>query len=193
ISDPLLRETLMNNVTRRLEISVQEFARMLKTPKTTQSSAAPEATPSIAMEPTIRLLAVVALHNAAARSWLLTQDWQRVLANSSDAGLLARILGAPLEVEDPASLTGFLAGLDVEEEACASTLLGEKAPENAMTIAQDCWRELERREIRRELTGAQARLRRPDLGDNEVTNLLKQVLDLQKRLSDIARPLSPPL
>jgi DNA primase len=193
ISDPLLRETLMNNVTRRLEISVQEFARMLKTPKTTQSSAAPEATPSIAMEPTIRLLAVVALHNAAARTWLLTQDWQRVLANSSDAGLLARILGAPLEVEDPASLTGFLAGLDVEEEACASTLLGEKAPENAMTIAQDCWRELERREIRRELTGAQARLRRPDLGDNEVTNLLKQVLDLQKRLSDIARPLSPPL
>jgi DNA primase len=146
------------------------------------------------MQPTIRLLALVALHNAAARNWLLTQDHPRVLSNSPDAGLLAKILAAPLQVEEgAASITAFLASLDVEEEACVSTLLGEKAPENAMTIAQDCWRELERREIRRELTAAQARLRRPDLEDSEVTNLLKLVLDLQKRLSDIARPLSPPL
>lgn len=197
ISDRLLRETLMNNVTRRLEISVQEFARMLKAPQTPITGGKPDinaTAKSVVMEPTIRLLALAGLHSASARAWLLGQDWRAVLASVPDAGLLVKVLEAPLQLEgDTASITGFLAGLGAEDEACVCDLLGARAPDNALTIAQDCWRELERRSIQRELTTAQARLRAPNLSDNEVTNLLKQVLDLKKRLSDIARPLSPPL
>ncbi|HYR57504.1 MAG TPA: hypothetical protein VEO95_02695, partial [Chthoniobacteraceae bacterium] len=65
--------------------------------------------------------------------------------------------------------------------------------EHAMTIAHDCWRALERQAIERRQGEIQARLRALGLPEEEATKLLKESLDLQKRRSDIARPLSPPL
>ena len=114
---------------------------------------------------------------------------------SDDPGaeFVAKILTAEIRPDDPASVSGFLSTLSAEEEAAASTLLEERAPEHAMTIVHDCWRELERRKIRRRLDAVQARLRAPDQALETIVASQKEILDLQKRLSDIARPFSPPL
>jgi DNA primase len=194
ITDGLLRETVLNNVSRRLEISTQELVRMLQAPRPPSDSAPGEpAQEPIALDSTIRLLALIALHDAPARAWLLAEPWRRVVGSDPNAGLLVKMLEAKFTPGDAASTNVFLATLDADEEAYLSGLIEGKPPEHAMTIAHDCWRELERREIRRRIDSLQARLRAPDLPEDEQTKLLKEVLDHQKRLSDIARPLSPPL
>jgi DNA primase len=104
-----------------------------------------------------------------------------------------KILSAKFTPGEASSANAFLATLDAREEAFVSGLLEEKPPANAMTIAHDCWRDLERREIKRRVDALQARLRAADVSIDEVARLQKEILDLQKRRSDIARPLSPPL
>ena len=196
MTDAVLRETIINRVTVRLEVSAQEFARLLKTPQPPAGGddelAAPAREP-LTLDPTLHLLALAILRDAGAREWVLEEDWTQMLADDPGADLLAKILRADIRPDDPASVTGFLSTLSAEEESAASTLLEERAPEHAMTIAHDCWRELERRKIRRRLDAAQARLRAPGQDLERIVAAQKEVLDLQKRLSDIARPFSPPL
>jgi DNA primase len=195
ITDTMLREAVMHKVSTRLELSMQEFVKLLKTPRAapveTDDGAAEPREP-IRLPPLIRLLAVVALRDAPARAWLLGEPWRQVISNDPEGVLLAKILEARLTPGDAASTNAFLATLDAEEEACVSGLLDDKPPANAMTIAHDCWRDLERREIGRRIDALQARLRAPGVSIAEVAKLQKEVLDLQKRRSDIARPLSPP-
>jgi DNA primase len=196
ITDTLLREAVMHKVTARLEFSMQEFVRLLKAPKAPTAatdSASPRAVEPITLPLLIRLLALVALHDGPARAWLLAEPWQRVVETDPDSALLVKILSARLNPGDPASINAFLTTLDAAEEACVSGLLEEKPPGHPMAVAHDCWRDLERREISRRIETFQARLRAENVTIEEVSRLQKEVLDLQRRRSHIARPLSPPL
>ncbi|MDR3406180.1 MAG: DNA primase [Chthoniobacter sp.] len=196
IRDAVLRETVMHRVTQRLEVSAQEFVKMLKAPsvkrveETPTSEAGPE---PIVLDPTIHLLAVVALRDAAAREWLLAEPWDTMLQGEPEAELLVKILSADLQPENDASIHVFLSTLNAAEESFVSGLLDEKTPGHPMAIAHDCWRELERRRIRHRMEAIQARMRTPDLPIEDVAKMQKEILDLQKRLPDISRPLSPPL
>jgi len=197
LSDAMLREAVMNKVSMRLEISLAEFARLLKLkkakPPEEREAAEPEAARPITLDPTARLLALVALHDAAARAWILAEPWARVFGEDPDAALLVKILAADLEPGGAASAHAFLTTLTAEEESAVSGLLEAKPPAHPMAVAHDCWRDLERRQIQRHTEAIKARMRAPDLALAAVAKMQKEVLDLQKRLLDIARPLSPPL
>jgi len=196
IKDAMLRETVMNKVTQRLEVSAQEFVRLLKAPTVKRSEgdeSAAAATQPILLDPTIQLLALVALRDAAAREWLLDEPWDRMLGDDPETALLVKILGADLDPADPASIHVFLSTLGASEESAISGLLDEKAPGSPLAIAHDCWRELERRQLRRRIEALKARQRLPNLPIEDAARLHEEILDLQKRVSDIARPLSPPL
>jgi DNA primase len=196
ITDAVLRETILNRVALRLEVSTQEFARMLKAPRPIRENvdepAVANAEP-LMLDPTMRFLALVALRDPAARAWILAENWQRLLGNDPEAGLVVKVLSGYLNPDDPASVSAFLATLSAPEESAISTMLEERLPEHPLPIAHDCWNELERRQIRRRMEALQARLRAPGLPMETIVTLQKEVLDLQKRLSDIARPFSPPL
>ena len=197
IRDAVLRETVMNKVAMRLEISNQEFVRLLKAPKEkpaeAESGTIAETASQHLLDPTIRLLATVALRDAAAREFLREEPWDRILADDPEAALLVKILGAEIEVDNPASFHVFLTTLDASEEAAVTGLLEDKPPTHPLLIAHDCWRALEQRKIKLRMESVKARMRLPDLPPDEVAKMQKEVLDLQKRLSDIARPLPPPL
>jgi DNA primase len=196
IRDAVLRETVLHKVTQRLEVSAQEFVKLLKAPSAKRADE-PEpneaAGEPITLDPTIRLLALVALRDAAAREWLLDEPWDRMLGDDPEAVLLVKILQADFNPADQSAIHIFLTTLDAAEEAAVSGLLDDKAPAHPLAIAHDCWRELERREIRRRMETLKARQRVPNLPFEEAAKLHEEILDLQKRLSDIARPLSPPL
>ncbi len=104
-----------------------------------------------------------------------------------------KILGADLQPSNAASVAAFLTTLEPGEEAAVVELLEIKPPANALTIAHDCWRDIERRQTRRRIDAITARMRAPELSVEESIALQKQILDLQKRLSHIARPFSLPL
>lgn len=196
ISDPVLRETVMNRVTLRLELSVPEFVKLLKQPGVTsarEESTADGAVEPVTLDPTMRLLALIALHHEDARHWILEEPWRDYLAQEPDAELVVKILDFPLRPDDPASSGTLLATLTEAEAATVSGLLVERPPEHAMAIAHDCWHELERRKIRRCIETLKVRQRAQSLDFEEVAKLHEEILALQKRLSDIARPFSPPL
>jgi len=171
--------------------------RMLETKNVSLTSASPnEAGSAPPAEPvflnkTIAALAQLALCSVEARAWILSQRWKEVLAHDEGGELLVKILQSDLRPDEPASVTTFTARLEPNEEAAINALLREKISENAETVAQDCWRDLERRAMERRRDSLLSRLRAPELSPGEVTDLQKQILDLQKRLTDIARPLPP--
>jgi DNA primase len=199
IADPLFREAVLNKSATRLEISPVEFARLLQSapqPDThdagTDEASSPAAPPTV-LDPTLRLLALTVLHSEEARKWVLAAPWRDLLLPEPDAALVVKILESTLRIEEPASMNVFLATLDATDEAAVSGLLEEKAPAHPVNIASDCWNELVRRQIRRRIESLQARLRAPELPSDDALKLQKEILDHQKRLLQIARPLSPPL
>jgi DNA primase len=195
LSDPVLRATVMNQAAMRLEISPEEFARMLTAPKP-DSPASPRDHAAdlqpLELDATIRLLCTVALRDEAARAWLLEEHWPEILEQEPGAELLMKILGADLRADDTPSVQAFLTTLDAAEESTVAGLLEEKPPANPLTIAHDLWRELERRRIRRRMDACQARLRQGALDNSEIVTLQKEVLDLNTHLANLSRLFSPP-
>jgi DNA primase len=205
VSDSILRSTLVTRMAMSLEIGPQELSKLLVEPKALPS---PHASPldrdeigdgvavttaPIQLDLTIRLLCLVALRDESARAWLLEEDWPTMLDQEPDTGLLAKILEADLHPGDQASVQFFLTTIDAASEATAAELLGEKEPAHPLAIAHDCWRELERRRIRRRLDVCQARLRRPELVAEEALKLQKEVLDLKTHLANLSRLFPPAL
>ncbi len=199
LGDAVMREAVMSRITMRLEISPAEFARLVRsTPaksyQPADSAASQEQKPSVTPpDPTLHLLVTVALHDADARDWLLEEEWRERLEPESGAELLIRILEADLRPAEPASVQALLTTLDSADEARITTILDDKPPSHGLAIARDCWNDLERRQLRRRIDALHAKLRSPGLTDADATLLQKEVLDRQKRLLDIAPPLSPPL
>jgi DNA primase len=70
--------------------------------------------------------------------------------------------------------------------------LQQKLPTNAEEVAWDSWNTLERRELERRRDSLASRMQGAKLSNGEVIELQKQILDLQKRLTDIARPFPRP-
>ncbi|MDB6152741.1 MAG: dnaG [Chthoniobacteraceae bacterium] len=194
LSDAILRETVVNRAAQRLEISPQEFVRILKKPPKAEPAPVTAAVPEPALvDPTLRLLALVTLCDDDARAWVFEEPWNEVLAREPDAGLLIKILSADFLPSNSSSVNAFLTTLDPGEEAALVGLLEIKPPSNALTIAHDCWKGLEKRQAQRRIEALTARMRNPQLSVEESVSLQKQILDLQIRLSHIARPFSLPL
>jgi DNA primase len=196
ITDPVLRATAINKAAMRLEISPEEFVRMLTAAKTETDGPieiSDAVTPPLKLDPTLRLLCLVALRDEAARAWLLDEHWTDMLEQEPDSELLAKILMADLQTDNPLSVQAFLVTLTAAEEAAVTGLLEEKQMQNPLMVAHDSWRELERRRIQRRLDSCTARLRQPGLREDDATKLQKEVLDLKGHLANVAKLFSPPL
>jgi DNA primase len=190
LSDPVLRESVIHRVTARLEVPAEDFRRMLTPKRALRQEATGISAP--ALSHTMRLLCMLGLREGSARQWLLGKDWRDLLSRAADAELLIRILSSDVRPDDPQSINAFMSGLDAEDESVVAMLLSEKMPAQVESVLRDCWRELERRELKRRQESMASRLRTPDLSMEEVARLQKEILDLQKRLIDIARPFSQP-
>ena len=188
ISDPLVRETVVNRASVRLEVSAQELARLLRDPKRAPAEEPIQRTELAWQDRTLKLLALVSLRDVDARAWIAEQPWPEAMEAEPNAELLQKILAADLDPEQPQSVTAFLATLNAAEEAALTGLLGEKVPENATAIAQDCWRELERRRVRRRIDSLQTRMRATALGAEELLQLQKEIIRLQQFLTELAQP-----
>jgi DNA primase len=185
IGEVVLRDAVVNRLATRLEVSAQEFSKLVTrpaVPRTAEEQDSTAVAEPTALDPTVRLIALVALHDAEARAWLLAAPWRELLAREPEAALAIRILEANLRPDDPSSLNAFLSTLDVADEAAVANLLEEGPRPNALQVATDCWTELVRRQIRRRLDAIQARLRAPELSADEVMRLNKELIDLKQRI-----------
>lgn len=206
IEDSVLREMYVQRLARRLEIAPQDLAslsaqawqrhrnqgerRESQEEPGAHAEDAPRVEP-IHADPTMELLCLVLLHSEDARQWLLEEDWESRLKAEPQGELVEDILHRAHLLESNETLNSFLSGLEPAVERFYVELLEKNPPSQLLAVTQDCWSELERRQLRRRIDAAKSRQSSPNLSLEEAGALHQQILDLQKRVSDIARPFSP--
>jgi DNA primase len=188
VHHPLLRGEVVRKVTARLGVSTSEFESLLPQPDRRSMSEGPR---SRAPEPAdlprhdVAMLCMFALRDETARNFLLGENWHEVLAQTPNSELLTRILEADIRPADPASLPAFMASLAPAGESLVAGWLVQKLPGNAGAVAEDWWRGLRQRAIRRQLEAAESRMKVAQLSTGEVVSLQKQILDLREQLHEV--------
>ena len=138
IHDPLMRGEVVNKVSARLGVPVQDFQTLL--PKQRRESLRASESRSGASAPMprhdIAMLCLLALRDEAARDFLREQNWRETLAQVPDAEILVRILESDLRPSDAASLNAFMATLSSTDEDLVSSWLLQKVPSNAETMVE---------------------------------------------------------
>jgi DNA primase len=188
VHDALMRGEVANKVSARLGVPRADFERLLRKPGRERFSSddapAPEVTPTPRQE--IGMLCLLALRHPEAREFLETQPWRELLAQTPDAEILGRILGADLRPDDPASINAFMASLPPGDEALVSSWLLQKMPPNGLEVAHGWWNGLRQATLRRQLQIAEGRMKLPRLTTGEAVNLQKQILDLTEQLRELS-------
>jgi DNA primase len=197
INDPLLREAVAGRVATRLGMPLSDFWTLLTRSARSGKSASPDPRAGAAIQPLsatqpIGVLTLLALGDPAIRRWISDQPWSPRLIEMEGAELLVRILDSDVSLSDPPSLAAFASTLDGPAQTLLGALLRERLPEDRLAAARDCWHAIEKRDLLHRRDVLLARMRDPNLSPGEITEIQKQILDLQKLLTDISRPLSPP-
>lgn len=135
---------------------------------------------------TIKILCQLALNHAESREYLRTRpNREDLLAQTTDGDLLQGILEANFEPGNASSVTAYFSTLDGLDEALLSAILQNREPDQPEAVLKDCWAELWRARIRARQGVLQSRLRQPGLASEELTEIQKEFLDLQKLLQNI--------
>ena len=204
LTDHVLQEAVIGKVTARLGLAPDDFRPLLKRRpgglRRTEvdltgsgqsdadaggsAAAAPFERPPTAVEFLLKL----ALENEEARRWLQGQPWRERLPHVTGAELLTHALEAEVSPANPASASAFMATLPEAAESFLSELLMRKSFPQPMIVVRDSWLGLEKGLLRERRTALVSRLRLPELSEEEVMQLNKEILDLQQRLQDIAQP-----
>ncbi|HEX4083681.1 MAG TPA: DNA primase [Chthoniobacteraceae bacterium] len=200
INDRLLREAVAGRVATRLAMQLSEFwAAVTRSARNSQAGqasrqaepASPAAVQPLAATGPIAMLTLLALGDPGMRTWIHNQPWSARLLEMEETELLVKILDSDLTPGDPASVAAFSAGLDESSQTLLDRLLRERLPEDRVAMGRDCWRAIEKRDLLRRKEGLLARMREPNISPGEIVEIQKQILDLQKLITDISRPLSP--
>ncbi len=190
IRDSMLKGEVVRKAAARLGVATAEFEGLLTRER------APAAGPGRMERPKqslpapshdLAMLCLLALRDEDAASFLRSQNWNEVLAELPNAGLLRRILESDLPLSEPAAVNAFMATLSAEEEGLISGWLMQKLPENPAALAEQWWRGLRQGIVRRQLSAAQSRLKAAQLSAGEVLNLQKVILDLTDQLHDLSQ------
>ena len=189
VQDPLMRGEVANKVSARIGVPRSDFERLLTKPNRDRVS--PDDSRGETMTPAPRhevaMLCLLALRHAEAREFLQAQGWREMLAQTPDAEILGRILGADLRPDDPASINAFMSGLSTGDEALVSSWLLQKMPPNGLEVAKGWWNGLRQAALRRQLQIAEGRMKLPRLTTGEAVNLQKQILDLTEQLRELSK------
>lgn len=182
VSDLVMRERITNMMAHRLELPTSEFTTLL-TPTSIKPSGVISSIDVPAYQSRhVDFLSFLALRNVAAREYVLSQNWQDVIADIPGAELLEQILNAKIDPDNPASVQAFLASLPREQEQFFSSQLYKKIPSNVAEMVPKWWKGLEMAGLKRKLQVAQTRMRSAEVNAGEILNLQKQIVDLREQI-----------
>jgi DNA primase len=194
IDNDAMRKAVTYKAAARLELPPTDFENLV--PRTAPRIGAdlPRDMDSITPSQMIKQLSVLALRDREVRDFLLGQEWREVLAQTPGTELLGRILGAEIHVENPATITSFLASLEPHEEAIISGWIAPKRIAHTdRNLAYQWWHSLAAESVKRELQALQNKMKLPQLSQGEVVNLQKQILDLREQLHELSQFSSAPV
>ncbi len=136
------------------------------------------------------VLATLALQSHEVLDFLCDQTEQVLLGAEGREGeaLLRNILSTRPEVPDPAAVNTFLQSLSAGDRTTLLTLLEEPTPSAPLTAATEILGILAEQGILQELGALAARLKSPDLSDDESKTIMEQITELQRIRSEAKSP-----
>jgi DNA primase len=186
IKEPLLRETVLQKSANRLNTSLDELRKVLKSPARSQTEAdLPEREHRLALRPEVKRLCIAILRDPMAREWIRDRPWDEVLVDEPDFELLKKLIVSDVVASNGQSLAAFLATLERTEELTVLDLIG---PEHGISVKSlggegiaQFWLELELNELKRREGILKDRCKAPDVSDDEVQNLTFQLTAIMRR------------
>ncbi len=136
------------------------------------------------------VLAALALQSHEVLDFLCDQTEQVLLGAEGREGeaLLRNILSTRPEVPDPAAVNTFLQSLSAGDRTTLLTLLEEPTPSAPLTAATEILGKLAEQGILQELGALAARLKSPDLSDDESKTIMERITELQRIRSEAKSP-----
>ncbi len=136
------------------------------------------------------VLAALALQSHEVLDFLCDQTEQVLLGAEGREGeaLLRNILSTRPEVPDPAAVNTFLQSLSAGDRTTLLTLLEEPTPSAPLTAATEILGILADQGILQELGALAARLKSPDLSDDESKTIMERITELQRIRSEAKSP-----
>jgi len=136
------------------------------------------------------VLATLALQSHEVLDFLCDQTEQVLLGAEGREGeaLLRNILSTRPEVPDPAAVNTFLQSLSAGDRTTLLTLLEEPTPSAPLTAATEILGILAEQGILQELGALAARLKSPDLSEDESKTIMEQITELQRIRSEAKSP-----
>ncbi len=191
VNNASIRKEVIYKASARLVLSPLDFENLVPKPTRGRTTDMPRDMDSSVPAQVIKQLCVLALRDADTRKFLLSQKWREIIAETPGAELLGRILSAEIEIEDPATVSTFLASLEPQEEAkLAEWIAPKRIAYTDRNIAQQWWFSLEAEGVKRKLEALNNQMRMPELSAGDLVNLQKEIVDLREQLHEICK-LSP--
>jgi DNA primase len=193
VNNASIRKEVIYKISARLGLSPSDLENLLPKPGRGQTPEVPRDMDSSVPVQVIKQLCVLALRDPDSRKFLLSQKWREVLAETPGAELLARILNADIDVENPATLNAFLASLEPHEEAMlAEWIAPKRIAYTDRNIAHQWWFSIEAEGVKRKLETLNNQMRMSELNTGDLVSLQKQILDLREQLHEISQLSSAP-
>jgi DNA primase len=196
VPDLVLRDTLISRLAVRLRIPRDTLQQMVRTPsRPTQGVVLTEeiATQQPSMpRHDLSVICKSALVDRELLQQIRQQPWNAILKGIPGAELLSKIFESGLDPGDPASIAAFFASLPKPEASMLSLILAKKELNEQMGLL--FWTRLAAAELQRRRRQIEAILRissdDPAIQE-QATQELKEVLDLESRFTDISRLSGP--
>jgi DNA primase len=196
VPDLVLRDTLISRLAVRLRIPRDTLQQMVRAPARPAEGIAltdDVATPQLSMpRHDLSVICKSALVDRELLQQIRRQPWNSIVKSIPGAELLSKIFESGLDPGDPASVAGFFASLPKSEASMLSLILANKELNEQMGFL--FWTRLAAAELQRRKRQIEAilRLSSDDPAIQEqATQELKEVLDLQSCFTDISRLSSP--
>ena len=190
VTDPVLRRTIVASIAARLEVPIDQFTAMIPA-KPALPDAEETEPPAVREEPvalgvTAAMFCRLALADQATRDWLARQNSIPWTEFGADFAVLEAILAS-----EASNGPGLLASLPPRFQDALSGLDMQKLPANPLERVKEDWTGMANRHLLQRQKAAQSRLRLPNLSTAQLIEIQKEILDLDRRLADISRPISP--
>jgi DNA primase len=189
IKDPVMRESVIGRAAVQISVAPDVLRRMAADVRTQpvreiasqKTAPAPLPRPSLALSQLLR----AALQSAETFEWLRAQPDRDFLKEIPGGEFLSRILAGDFRPGDTPSITAYLTTWPAEEEALISEILSAPLPHDP---ADACWDRLREQWIKDRLKLVRNQIQQPGLSPEALLGLQKEILDLKKQLTEIARP-----
>ncbi len=194
LSDKNAREASINFVAHRLGLGAsgirQAVAESGKQPFHTSSRDEEKPFTPTTLEPGVRVLAQLALQSHEVLDYLCdhTETILTALEGKEGESVLRRILTVRPDVPEPAAVNTFLEGLPKADRAALITLLDEPVPQLPLEAATETLGKMTSQSIADRLEALGSQLAKPDLTDEEATEIMQEIEELQRMRAAAKKP-----